>query len=264
MDWLNIHVSTLDSEAFVGAEPVDRATWLCLMRFCCGQENGGVIPQAREWSDRKWQQVCRVTLEEVVRECALWSWTEDGSLRVNFYPEEKEREVKTKRVAGKETARKRWDTPTTLLIAPETMGASPANSPADSSASSSATSSADAEGEGKGREGERKGNGKGTGATGPLASPDGWLPETQTRPSKRDRLRSILVRYGCSLSYGRDDIFPEWCNVVDHYPLEWIEELMGSMRMRAHMPSGLRKILKDTRGVYEAWSVQHKANGATP
>ncbi len=100
MDWLNLHTSVLHSEEFVGAEPVDRATWLCLLRHCAGQENGGVIRAARAWGDRRWQQVCSVTLREVGRETSLWTWVADD-LHVSFYPLDKEEEVRGKRSAGR-------------------------------------------------------------------------------------------------------------------------------------------------------------------
>jgi hypothetical protein len=59
MEWINFHVSTLDSEPFIDAHPVQRATWIMLQRYCAGQENGGVIPGAASWGDRKWQQLDR-------------------------------------------------------------------------------------------------------------------------------------------------------------------------------------------------------------
>jgi hypothetical protein len=141
MEWLNLHTSSLDSEAFVGADPVDRATWLCLLRYCAGQENGGRIDHCEGWSDRKWQQTVRVTLKEVLRECGLWKWSE-GGLQVTFYPTRKEEEVKRKRLGGLATVAKRWG----------------ANRVADSSPDSSAISLPDnsAYTEGKGREGKER------------------------------------------------------------------------------------------------------------
>jgi hypothetical protein len=68
MIWLNLNVATLDSEEFVGSDPVERATWLCLLRYCVGQENGGRIAGCKKWKDSHWQQLCRVTLREIFRE----------------------------------------------------------------------------------------------------------------------------------------------------------------------------------------------------
>jgi hypothetical protein len=160
MEWLNLHTSTLDAPEFVGAEPHERSAWLCLLRFCIGQENGGVIKGCRDWNDRRWQQMCRVTQEEVSADSDLWKW-KGNNLVVWAYPLTKENEIRSKREAGKATAAKRW-------------------AKADSSAHSSATSSPDstptpqpyAEGEGnrkgKEEEGNRKGNAKGGTDVSPL------------------------------------------------------------------------------------------------
>jgi len=43
MNWINIHTDTLRSEDYLGADPIERATWLNLMGWCCSQENGGMI-----------------------------------------------------------------------------------------------------------------------------------------------------------------------------------------------------------------------------
>jgi hypothetical protein len=100
MEWLNLHTSQLDSPTVVGAQPIDRATWLFLLRYCCGQENGGVIEGAGAWGDRKWQQLARVTLAEVRRDSELWTW-EGENLRVMLYPNERENLLKNKREAGR-------------------------------------------------------------------------------------------------------------------------------------------------------------------
>lgn len=105
MNWLNLHVSVLDSEDVCGCEPVERATWLFLLRYCVGQENGGRIANCREWKDRKWQQVVRVTGREVNAECSLWHW--DGNdLVVCYYPTEKEDELRKKRETASDNGRK--------------------------------------------------------------------------------------------------------------------------------------------------------------
>ena len=108
MEWLNIHSSILDSPEMIGSEPVDRATWLMLMRYCAGQENGGRIASCRDWGDRKWQQVCRVTLQEIARISELWHWEED-CLVVHGYPKEKESIVVAKREAGRKGGTKMSD-----------------------------------------------------------------------------------------------------------------------------------------------------------
>lgn len=100
MDWLNIHRSTLAAEQFLGCDPVQRATWLCLIAYCADQENGGRIEGAESWADRKWQQVVRVTRDEVRESCPLWTW-DGGCVVVWAYPIEKEEEVRRNRENGK-------------------------------------------------------------------------------------------------------------------------------------------------------------------
>lgn len=136
MEWLNLHSSVLDSPEVVGAEPTDRATWLFLLRYCIGQENGGVILDCQSWGDRKWQQLVRITLPEVKRVSTLWRMN-GQDLEVNFYPIEKQKEIEAKREAGRSTVAKRWGK-------------------RNCSADSSAICSAHTEGEGKGREGEQQ------------------------------------------------------------------------------------------------------------
>ena len=96
MNWINIETTTLDSEEFVGSDPTERATWLCLLRYCCGQENGGVIKNCRNWPDRKWQQLTRVMFAEVEISSALWKW-EGDDLHLWRYPADKETEVQHRR-----------------------------------------------------------------------------------------------------------------------------------------------------------------------
>jgi hypothetical protein len=140
MDWLNLHTSTLDSAAFLGSTPVQRATWLCVLRYCVGQENSGRIENAREWSNRKWQQLCRVTSREVAAESDLWHW-EDGCLVVAYYPLEKEEEVQRNRKNGRLGGRPIKNQVGDQMVNPE---------------GTAGFDSAETEGNRKGREGNRK------------------------------------------------------------------------------------------------------------
>lgn len=76
-----------------------------LQRYCIGQENGGVITGCGTWKDRKWQQLCRVTLAEVRRESDLWTW-KGNDLSVTHYPFDKEEIVRTKREIARENGTK--------------------------------------------------------------------------------------------------------------------------------------------------------------
>lgn len=107
MEWINIHVSVVDSKEFKSAEPVDQATWFKLLRFCCGQENGGIIEKAAALGDRQWQALAWVTLEDVRRVTGLWQFVGED-LEVNFYPEDAEKVTRAKRKGGRIGNRIRW------------------------------------------------------------------------------------------------------------------------------------------------------------
>ena len=106
MNWLNIHTDTLRSEEYLGAEPVERATWLNLMAWCVSQENGGVIEGASMWGERKWMQVCGITKAEATLVSKLFKIGSDGNMVVSLYPSEKEEEVKAKREVARENGKK--------------------------------------------------------------------------------------------------------------------------------------------------------------
>ena len=111
MEWLNIHTATLDSEAVIGADPIERGTWLMLLRFCIGQDNGGIVLDAKNWKDRKCQQLLRVTQKEILTPSALWTWHGDD-LHVSHYPIDKEQIVKTNRISGSKGGRPKNKTKT--------------------------------------------------------------------------------------------------------------------------------------------------------
>lgn len=100
MNYLNIHTDTLKSDAFIGADPTERATWLCLLAWSVTQENGGTISNCRDWNDRKWQQLCGVTKDEVHTESGLFTFI-GQNLRIAYYPKAQEEEVVKKRVTAR-------------------------------------------------------------------------------------------------------------------------------------------------------------------
>lgn len=104
MNYLNIHTDILRGSEFIGADPVERATWLALLGWCATQENGGVIEGCKNWKDRQWQQLAGVTAEEVKIESELYGFDGDD-LEVYFYPIEAEAAVKAKREAGRKGGR---------------------------------------------------------------------------------------------------------------------------------------------------------------
>lgn len=104
MNWLYIHTSKRTAPEFVGSEPIQRATWICLLLYCCEQENGGLIRDCAGWGDRRWMQTCAVTKAEVGASSDLWR-REDSSIRVWGYPVQKEAEMKAKREGGRRGGR---------------------------------------------------------------------------------------------------------------------------------------------------------------
>lgn len=152
MEWLNIHSSVLDSVEVIGADPTERSTWLMLLRWCIGQENGGRIRACRDWKDRKWQQLVRVTKKEVDAASELWEW-EGNDLAVAFYPLEKETEVRTNRKNGKRGGRPKKGTQT------QTEAETEKKPPGFKSVNPDETEGFEiAETERKGREGKGKGS----------------------------------------------------------------------------------------------------------
>ena len=106
MNYLNIHTDLLRSERYLGADPIERATWINLMGWCASQENGGIITDAKKWTDRKWQQVCGVTLDEVRDQSGdLYQFDSEGNLVIAHYPIDKEHEVRVNRENGKKGGR---------------------------------------------------------------------------------------------------------------------------------------------------------------
>lgn len=104
MRFLNIEITVLKSAEFLGQEPVDRATWLCLQTYCTLMETGGVVTGCGQWGDRKWQQVVGITKEEAHRACPLWQWEGDSIILWGYNHFEEER-IKTLRSRASEAGK---------------------------------------------------------------------------------------------------------------------------------------------------------------
>ena len=98
--FLGILTSARTAPEFIGVEPVQRATWLCLMLFCAEHETGGVIAGCRQWGDRRWMQTCGVTKAEILVESTLFRFA-GNDLVVWGYQEEYEASVLARREAGR-------------------------------------------------------------------------------------------------------------------------------------------------------------------
>jgi len=111
MNYLNIHTDILRGVEFIGADPIERATWLALLGWCATQENSGTIENCKSWKSRQWQQLAGVTEDEVKTISKLYGF-EGENLVVKFYPVESEAAVKSKREKGKLGGRPRKVKPT--------------------------------------------------------------------------------------------------------------------------------------------------------
>ena len=101
MKFLSIDIpGAIHSPEFIGADPVARATWLCVIAYCAEQENGGFIQGAQNWNDRLWQQTCGVTRTEIENSAPLVSF-QDGGISVEFYPLQIENAQRRKREGGR-------------------------------------------------------------------------------------------------------------------------------------------------------------------
>lgn len=100
MNYLNLSIESLSTEEFIGSPPLDRATWLCLMRYCAHHETGGIIKGVKGWPERKLIGLLSVMPQEINKESPLWEW-KGSNLKVNFYPTDQEKACKAKRKAGK-------------------------------------------------------------------------------------------------------------------------------------------------------------------
>ncbi len=236
MEWLNIRCSALDSSEFIGAGPTERATWLCLMRFCAGQENGGRIVGCSGWNNRKWQQLVRVTFRETRADTVLWYWDGDD-LIVSYYFAEKEVEIQRLRGQASAAATARWKK--------ERERKMPGGMP-DGIASGTSGGIA----EEKGIEENRNS----------LSAPTAFHrdPSTpqQAGAERRKRVLTLLTLYGCTLKIKGECIFAEWCNAIGHYPVDWLEHLFHVERHRPALPSALRKLLKESHADYVVWENQ--------
>lgn len=101
---MNIPTALFSSPEFIGAEPIQRATWIALLAWCCTQENGGIIEGCRSWGMRRWMQTCGVMDKEVMNGGELYHF--DGDNLVVFgYPGGVQELLERKRVIARENGK---------------------------------------------------------------------------------------------------------------------------------------------------------------
>jgi len=100
MNYLNISTQMMGESEAAGAEPLEIGIWIRLTLYSIDQENGGIIANSREWNDRKWRNICRISAEEANAVSELF-WFVGDDLHLWNYPMESEEKVASKREAGK-------------------------------------------------------------------------------------------------------------------------------------------------------------------
>jgi hypothetical protein len=225
MEYINLHTSALDSEAFQDAERAQQATWLALLRFCCGQENGGRIREAAGFDDRKWLRTARVSREEVMAECRLWKWKE-ADLWLEFYPLKQESTMKQKRLSGGKGGKQR--------AANASRRASSTRGP-----SASSTPPLGASTEGKGREGkEREGKEREGPADGALSGNEWCESGQESGPCKRlpqvqepahipswEEFAGEFIADGIPAPWLREKL-----DYLNEMPERWIDQASGRLK----------------------------------
>ncbi|KAA5515969.1 hypothetical protein, partial [Bacteroides caccae] len=104
MEYMNVPTALFSSPEFIGAEPIQRATWIALLAWCCTQENGGIIEGCRTWGMRRWMQTCGVMDKEVMNGGELYHF--DGDDLVVFgYPGGVQELLERKRVIARENGK---------------------------------------------------------------------------------------------------------------------------------------------------------------
>lgn len=107
MNWINIEVNLLDRPEMMAASNHQIGVWLRLMRYCCAQENKGILANACAFDDVMWLILARVDERYFETPCALWSWqNEDRDLVLWGYPEAKEAEVKNLKAMAAEAGKR--------------------------------------------------------------------------------------------------------------------------------------------------------------
>jgi len=92
------------------ATPAQIGTWLRILALCTEAENGGVIAECRQWSERKWLTTCGVMPKEVLTDNPLLQWDGDNLIVTNYSVEHEEnaREMReNRRLAGIASGNKR-------------------------------------------------------------------------------------------------------------------------------------------------------------
>lgn len=105
MNWLNIRIADLRSEAFIHATNSQKGQWLELCAYCCTQNNSGRIHNCKNWSPTTWIKITGTETPDP--KCPLWHWNRDDLL-IAFYPAQQQLEYMNRAGSAREANRSRW------------------------------------------------------------------------------------------------------------------------------------------------------------
>jgi hypothetical protein len=169
------------------------------LRYCIGQENGGIIADCASWPDRRWQQICRVIKKETLAVCELWKW-DASNLIVWAYPMDKQGQVQRLRGIGSVSS------PAKIAAAKAngSLGGRPTNNPTETqhdnpTITQQETHGKPIEGNGRGRERKSKGREASPASQGQSEHNSASL----SRPTHPDEAAGYFVAQGSTDEQGR-------------------------------------------------------------
>lgn len=105
MNWLNIKIAQLRSEAFLHATNAQKGQWLELCAHCCTQHNSGRIKNSKNWAPTQWIKITGSETPDTP--CTLWHWHKDD-LIVEFFPLFQQEKFIRQQGSAREANRIRW------------------------------------------------------------------------------------------------------------------------------------------------------------
>lgn len=81
---IDVPTSLLRAPEWAASKHVQRATWLCVVVWAAEQGYGERIKNGRRWDNAQWEQMCGVTLDEILSAGPLITCEGDDLLIWNF------------------------------------------------------------------------------------------------------------------------------------------------------------------------------------
>lgn len=102
MSYLKLQVADSLKLPWLRASMQVRGTLVTLLMYCCAQENDGVIEDCLSYGDQDWNDLARVSLQDVrdLLSSGLAWWNKDGGLVLDMYDSKGQRALEVKRAQG--------------------------------------------------------------------------------------------------------------------------------------------------------------------